>query len=54
MIKNKPVKTIKMLNFVKKTINFDFFEKNFSPAAGSLSGSSLSGEQSPTADCVGA
>ena len=53
LIKNTPVKTKKTVKFVKKIINFDFFLKKFSPAAGTLSGSSC-GEQSPTADCVGA
>ena len=53
-MENTAVKTMKMINFVKKIINFYFFEKNFRLAAGPLSGSSLSGEQSPTADCVGA
>ena len=34
LIKNTPVKTIKMINFVKKIINFDFFLKKISPSGG--------------------
>ena len=33
-MKNTTVKTIKMINFVKKMINFYFFEKKFSPSGG--------------------
>ena len=37
MIKNIPGKTTKMINFVKKTINFDFFwKKNLPPPLGKL------------------
>ena len=54
MIKNTAVKTIKRINFVKKTINFDFSLKKNPPAAGPLSGSSLSGGQPPAARCAGA
>ena len=42
LIKNTPVKTIKMINFVKKTFDFDFFFwKIFRLAAGPLLGKLL-------------
>ena len=45
---------IKRINFVEKTINFDILLKKNSPAAGPLSGISLSGGLPPAARCAGA
>ena len=44
----------KIINFVKKIINFDVIKKKFAWRRAPSSGISLSGGQSPTAHCVGA